>query len=587
MQEQRSGVPTLKELLNGLASFPNTGDMSIGRIGSIPITTLLTSMDGGNAEDCREQSRPPSLTVAGLALDSREVVSGDAFIALAGAQQHGLTHVEQAINNGACAVIFDPADNGRQLAETLPCRISSAVPMIAVENLGLKLGELAARFYGDPSQFMTVIGITGTNGKTSCSQFLSQMLDDCGIIGTLGWGEWGKLNKTLNTTPDALAIQKILAELLKDKKRAVAMEVSSHGLEQGRVNGVMFKGAVFTNISRDHLDYHGTMDAYVQAKLELLNKPGLAFAVVNLDDAYSELIVAAVPESVQLWHFSAKGKIADSGECVSAENILHKADGIEFDVCWQDRPQRVKVPLYGDFNVENVLAVLTVMLAMGISLDEAIKRLTCIRPVDGRMERFGTEADPLVFVDYAHTPDALDKVLSSLRKHCNQDLWVVFGCGGNRDSGKRSQMGKIAEFWADHVVVTDDNPRYENGLDIVNDILAGCSSTAWDGGRDCSRQSTAFAPSMEVRSVATGTTAWMQEVEQRMEQLPMEPVRPAKVEIIQNREQAIQKVVANAARNDCIVIAGKGHEQYQESNGICVPFSDRQVVIDALSRRNR
>ena len=584
MQEQRSGVPTLKELLNGLASFPNAGDMSIGRIGSIPITTLLTS-DGGNAEDSREQSRPPSLAVAGLALDSREVVSGDAFIALAGAQQHGLTHVEQAINNGACAVIFDPADNARQLAETLPYRISSVVPMIAVENLGLKLGELAARFYGDPSQFMTVIGITGTNGKTSCSQFLSQMLDDCGIIGTLGWGEWGKLNKTLNTTPDALAIQKILAELLKDKKRAVAMEVSSHGLEQGRVNGVMFKGAVFTNISRDHLDYHGTMDAYVQAKLELLNKPGLAFAVVNLDDAYSELIVAAVPESVQLWHFSAKGKIADSGECVSAENILHKADGIEFDVRWQDRPQRVKVPLYGDFNVENVLAVLTVMLAMGVSLDEATKRLACIRPVDGRMERFGTEADPLVFVDYAHTPDALDKVLSSLRKHCNQDLWVVFGCGGNRDTGKRSQMGKIAEFWADHVVVTDDNPRYENGLDIVNDILAGCSSTARDGGS----VATGMEPVRPTARDAGGraTQGAVAEVEQCMEQLPMEPARPAKVEIIQNREQAIQKVVANATRNDCIVIAGKGHEQYQESNGICVPFSDRQVVIDALSRRNR
>jgi UDP-N-acetylmuramoyl-L-alanyl-D-glutamate--2,6-diaminopimelate ligase len=194
------------------------------------------------------------------------------------------------------------------------------------------------------------------------------------------------------------------------------------------------------------------------------------------------------------------------------------------------------------------------MLAMEVSLQEAVKKLAGIKPVDGRMERFGAETDPMIFVDYAHTPDALDKVLSSLRKHCKQALWVVFGCGGNRDTGKRPQMGKIAEQWADHVVITDDNPRYENGLDIVNDILAGCRSTAKDGG-----------------SVATG----------------MEPVRPAKVEVIQNREQAIQKVVASAAKNDCIVIAGKGHEQYQESNGVCVPFSDRQVVIDALSRRNR
>jgi UDP-N-acetylmuramoyl-L-alanyl-D-glutamate--2,6-diaminopimelate ligase len=496
-------LPALKDLLSGLATFP---------------------------EQC-------NMPVSGLALDSRELACGDAFVALAGAKQHGLVHGEQAISNGACAIIFDPAGNGKQLAETLHRSVSASVPMIAVENLGLKLGELTARFYGDPSRSMAVIGITGTNGKTSCSQFLSQMLDDCGIIGTLGWGEWGNLNKTLNTTPDALAIQKILAELLKNKKRMVAMEVSSHGLEQGRVNGVAFKGAVFTNISRDHLDYHGTMEAYVQAKLALLKQPGLAFAVVNLDDVYSGQIIAAVPESVQLWTFSAKGQASDSGESVQAENIVHKTDGIEFDVRCKGQVKGIKVPLYGDFNVENVLAVLAVMRAMDIPLAEAAKKLAGIKPVDGRMERFGTENDPLIFVDYAHTPDALDKVLSSLRKHCKQALWVVFGCGGNRDTGKRPQMGKIAEFWADHVVVTDDNPRYENGLDIVNDILAGCKT--------------------------------------------------AKIEVIQNREQAIQKVVTSATKGDCIVIAGKGHEQYQESNGVRVPFSDRQVVMDALGRRNK
>jgi UDP-N-acetylmuramoyl-L-alanyl-D-glutamate--2,6-diaminopimelate ligase len=257
--------------------------------------------------------------------------------------------------------------------------------------------------------------------------------------------------------------------------------------------------------------------------------------VVNLDDGYSGQVIAAVPESAQLWQFSANGKTAASGESVYAENIVHKTDGIEFELRWQDQLQRVKVPLYGDFNVENVLAVLTVMLAMGVSLHEAAKRLSHIKPVDGRMERFGGTAHPLIFVDYAHTPDALDKVLSSMRKHCKQALWVVFGCGGNRDTGKRPQMGKIAEQWADHVVITDDNPRYENGLDIVNDILAGCGS--------------------------------------------------AKVEVIQNREQAIQKVVANAGKDDCIVIAGKGHEQYQEINGVQLPFSDRQVVMEALDRR--
>ncbi len=470
------------------------------------------------------------MSINGLSLDSRAITGGSAFVALAGAKQHGLLHVEQAINNGACAVIFDPAGNGKQLAEHI-----SDVPVIEVDSLGLKLGEIAARFYGDPSRSMNVIGITGTNGKTSCSQFLSQLLDDCGIIGTLGWGEWGRLHSTLNTTPDALAVQQMLAGLLKDKKQTVAMEVSSHGLEQGRVNGVTFKGAVFTNISRDHLDYHGTMEAYVQAKLELLKKPGLAFAVVNLDDAYSDQIIAAVPGSVEVWGYGALGKKSGLAKTVSAENILHKVDGIEFDVRWMTEVQRVKVPLYGDFNIENVLAVLTVMLAMDVPLVDAAEKLAHIKPVTGRMERFGEAAGPMIFVDYAHTPDALDKVLSSLRKHCKQDLWVVFGCGGNRDTGKRPQMGKIAEHWADHVIVTDDNPRFENGQDIVHDILAGCSAH--------------------------------------------------KVEVIQNREQAIQKAIVKAAANDCVVIAGKGHEQYQEINGVQMPFSDRLVVMEALKMR--
>ena len=496
----------LKDLLKGFVSFSNS---SLGM-----------------AED---------MLITGLALDSREVIEGNVFIALTGARQHGLNHVEQAINRGACAVVFDPSGDGRRLAEQI-----ANVPIIAVDGLGLKLGEIAARFYGNPSVFMDVIGITGTNGKTSCSQFLSQLLDDCGIIGTLGWGEWGKLRKTLNTTPDALETQRILAELLKDQKKVVAMEVSSHGLEQGRVNGVNFKGAVFTNISRDHLDYHGTMEAYLQAKLALLNKPGMTFVVVNLDDPYSDRIIAAVPEAVVVWGISVQGKTLASGECVSADNVLHKVDGMEFDVRWREDSQRVKAPLYGDFNTENVLIVLAVMLAMGVSMAKAAQKLAYIKPVMGRMERFGGGAQPLIFVDYAHTPDALDKVLSSTRKHCQQALWLVFGCGGNRDTGKRAQMGRIAEQRADYVIITDDNPRFESGLDIVNDILAGCSSIGRDSGN---------------------------------------------VEVIQNREQAIQNVIARAAVNDCIVIAGKGHEDYQEIKGERQAFSDSRVVLEALKKR--
>ncbi|MDD5319281.1 MAG: UDP-N-acetylmuramoyl-L-alanyl-D-glutamate--2,6-diaminopimelate ligase [Methylococcales bacterium] len=496
----------LKDLLEGFDSFSNS--------------SLGTAAD---------------MLITGLALDSREVIEGNVFIALAGARQHGLTHVEQAVNRGACAVVFEPSGEGTRLAKQI-----ANVPMLAVDGLGFKLGEIAARFYGAPSAFIDVIGITGTNGKTSCSQFLSQLLDGCGIIGTLGWGEWGTLRKTRNTTPDALETQRILAELIKDGKKAVAIEVSSHGLEQGRVNGVNFKGAVFTNISRDHLDYHGTMDAYLQAKLALLNKPGLTFVVVNLDDTYSDRIIAAVPETAVVWGISVQGKTLVSGECVSADNVLHKVDGIEFDVRWRDDSQRVKAPLYGDFNTENILTVLAVMLAMGVPMAKAAQKLAYIKPVIGRMERFGGGAQPLIFVDYAHTPDALDKVLSSTRKHCQQALWVVFGCGGNRDKGKRPQMGRIAEQRADYVIITDDNPRFENGQAIVNDILAGCSSV----GRNSE-----------------------------------------KVAVIQDREQAIQSVIARAAANDCIVIAGKGHEDYQESNGERQSFSDSRVVLEALKKR--
>lgn len=478
-----------------------------------------------------------ALSVNGLALDSRELQAGNVFIALAGAKQHGLVHLPQALAKGAAAVVFEPSETGLALVDQVP----PSVPMLAVENLGLKLGGIAARYYQYPANFLSVIGITGTNGKTSCSQFLSQVLENCGLIGTLGWGEWGSLAKTVNTTPDALETQRILASLLKSGKTVVAMEVSSHGLEQGRVNGIRFRGAVYTNISRDHLDYHGTMEAYFEAKLALLAKPGLQFVVVNLDDAHSPQIIARVPSGVTVWGVSLQGKTIAGGEVVNAGNVLHHPDGIGFDVYYRNQTQRIKVPLYGDFNAENSLTVLAVLLAMGLAFSEAVQKLALLKPVAGRMERFGGNGQPLVFVDYAHTPDALDKVLASVKKHCAKELWVVFGCGGNRDKGKRPQMGQIAQHWADRMVITDDNPRYEDGLAIINDILAGCSTQPTPG--------------------------------------------QAQPDIIQDRQQAIYKAIAHASADDCLVIAGKGHESYQESNGIQLPFSDSQVVMDALAMR--
>jgi UDP-N-acetylmuramoyl-L-alanyl-D-glutamate--2,6-diaminopimelate ligase len=471
------------------------------------------------------------LDINGLSLDSRAVEHGHLFIALAGAKQHGLVHISEVIAKGAVAVLFDPANQGSQLAEKI-----TDIPSIPVAHLGLVLGGLATRFYGNPSHKLNVIGITGTNGKTSCSQFLGQLLDNCGIIGTLGWGEWGQLNKTVNTTPDALTVQQVLAGFVKAKKQVVAMEVSSHGLEQGRVNGVHFTGAVFTNISRDHLDYHGSMEAYLAAKLNLLQMPGLKFVVVNLDDESYDKIIAAVPESAVIWGISTKGKNIEKGESVIADEVQHKAIGTEFNVHWQGVTHKIMTPLYGDFNIENLLCVLAVLLALGESLPNAAKKMQAIKPVIGRMDRCRTQANGLnVFVDYAHTPDALYRVLASLRKHCQKALWLVFGCGGNRDRGKRPQMGQIAEQWADRVIITDDNPRFEDNVKIAQEVLAGCSL--------------------------------------------------GKAILIQDRKQAIGFAIANAAINDAIVIAGKGHENYQEINGIQHPFNDKQIAEEALTAR--
>ncbi len=470
------------------------------------------------------------LTVNKLTLDSREVKQGDVFIALSGTRQHGMSFAQQAVNNGASAIIYDPEGCNENYRLNL-----KSVRLIAVDQLSKKLGDIAARFYRVPSAQLNVIGITGTNGKTSCSQFLAQVLPDCAVIGTLGWGAWGQLEKTINTTPDALSIQAILATFVQQYKKHVVMEVSSHGIEQGRVKAVDFDLVVYTNISRDHLDYHGSMQAYLAAKLKLLATPGLKKAVINIDDDYSEQIIAAIPESVEVWGFSLKGREDTSIKCVRVKNIEYRANGTEFDVVWADETVHMNTALYGDFNIENLLTVLTVLLAMGYPLPKAAGKVAQVKPIPGRMQRFGGHAEPVVFVDYAHTPDALNNVLSSIKKYVSQAVWVVFGCGGDRDKGKRSEMGRIAESLADYVVLTNDNPRTEDADQIIEDILQGCKSE--------------------------------------------------KVVVIKDREQAINKVVKQAGINDWIVVAGKGHEQYQEVGYEKFPFSDQQVIVNALAER--
>jgi len=473
--------------------------------------------------------RKDNTDIKGLALDSRKVKKGFVFIAVEGAIEHGLVYARQAVENGAFAIIYESQGcEGFDLA-SLDCY------QLQVKDLALKLGCMADRFYRSPSKQLDVIAVTGTNGKTTCSQFLLQLMPESGVIGTLGWGGKGELNKTLNTTPDALDVQQILADFVSLKKKAVVMEVSSHGMEQGRVNAVNFKGAVFTNLTRDHLDYHGSMEAYLNAKLMLFKRAELQYVVVNTDDDYSEKFLAVTHEHVNRWAFSAKGNKTCSAENVTAEEISFSLNGISFFVCRGNERCFVQSDIVGDFNLENILAVITVLLAQGNSLETAAKKVKELTPVSGRMERFGGADQPFVFVDYAHTPDALEKLLIGLRKFSSQQLWLVFGCGGNRDKGKRAEMGCVAEQLADRVIITDDNPRLEDPEQIMNDILSG--------------------------------------------------FRIKQAELIQNREKAIQSVINRADKNDCIVIAGKGHENYQDINGVKHLFSDQGVVKQALMER--
>lgn len=465
------------------------------------------------------------VAINGLSLDSRNIKAGELFIALNGALQHGTAHTMQAITNGAVAMIYDPEGMSEPLNDL------RGFKAVAIPNLSQHLGEIAARFYQHPSQQLNVIGITGTNGKTTCSQLLAQSIEDCGVIGTLGWGVPGQLEATLNTTPDALAVQKILHTLQIQGKKTVAMEVSSHGLEQGRVNAVDFTGAVFTNLSHDHLDYHGSMQAYLEAKLGLFKNKALKFAVVNLDDPSSAQVLQTLHKKVSRWGFSVSGMQVDDVQCLTAQNVTHSNAGIRFDVTWSGQTLSVSTPVVGAFNLQNAMTVLCVLLAMGWSFDKATAKLANLKAVVGRMESFGGQNQPTVIVDYAHTPDALEKVLMAARG--KGQLWAVFGCGGDRDKSKRPLMGRIAETYADHVVVTDDNPRSEASDAIINDILTGCISN--------------------------------------------------KISIINDRTTAITTAIEQASLQDCVVVAGKGHENYQEINGVKLPFSDQAVVQQALA----
>lgn len=482
-------------------------------------------------DDFFDSAAIPDCFVAGIQSDSRKVVPGDLFLACAGETHHGLKFAAQAVHQGAVAVVFEVDEKS-----ALETGVSLPVPMIALPELGKKVGEIAARFYGEPSRAMRVVGITGTNGKTSCCQFLAQALAgqlDCGTIGTLGWGFSGKLDETQHTTPEPVELNRILASLKEEGAKAVAMEASSHALSQSRTAGVRFEGALFTNFSRDHLDYYASFDDYVAAKLLLLKSPGLSFAVFNLDDPTMGKAVNATPQGVKKWGYSKQTELKWEGiELVSLESYLVTDEGLQLTIGYKDCEAALKTSLIGQFNLDNLLSVATILLAMGFGFDDMVSGLKQIRAIEGRMERFTSKEKPVVVVDYAHTPDALEKALAGVRPHCVGKLKVVFGCGGDRDQGKRPQMGAVAGRLADEIYLTDDNPRHESGDQIINEILA---------------------------SGITGAV------------------------VERDRRRAIELAIDCSSPDDLILVAGKGHETTQMVGDLELPFSDRAVVKSLLA----
>ena len=470
---------------------------------------------------------PVDLSITGLTQDTRSIRAGNAFVAIGGFGTHGLHFVAQAKAANAAVILYEPP---------APEELSVPVDAIAVPHLHARLGVMADRFHGHPSRAMTVVGVTGTNGKTSTVQLLVQAWTlrgmRSGSIGTLGAGLHDALKPTGFTTPLVLQLHALLAELHDAGAQAVAMEVSSHALDQGRVDGVHFDVAVFTNLTRDHLDYHGDMQAYGAAKARLFAWPGLRAAVVNIDDAYGRELCAALPSTTHCIGMSSRGAQAD----VRADNIVLGANGINFDLLVGDARFAVQSPLLGRFNVDNLLAVAGILHSLGDVPATIASTLAQLQPIAGRMNRLGgSDGHPLVVIDYAHTPDALEQALVSLRDHAHGRVVCVFGCGGERDRGKRAQMAQIAERNADIVIVTDDNPRSEDGDAIVADIMAG------------------FA-------------------------------HPQSVLVQRDRAAAISRAIVDAGPDDIVLVAGKGHESCQEVAGVRHPFDDTSVARAVLAR---
>lgn len=461
------------------------------------------------------------LTVEGLAIDSRQVSQGDLFFAYPGTSGDGRDYIEDALARGAAVIVYE-----KSKCKALP---AASVPLIPVSKLQEKVGVIAARYLGNPGENLFIVGITGTNGKTSCAHLLAQAFSSLGVrsgfIGTLGWGFIDDLHKNSLTTPDPISLQCKLKELSEQGATHVCMEVSSHALAQGRVSGVCFDAALFTNLSHDHLDYHESFRDYANAKARLFKTSTLRFAVINHDDEFGQLLAEGV-EAVT-WTFGLK-----HGD-VSTSKVEVEVSGLNVALHSPLGTIDARARLVGRLNIHNILAVATVLLADGSSSSMVASAIDSLRPVPGRMELFqqGEPQEPSVVVDYAHTPDALERALSSVREHSAGKVWCVFGCGGDRDRTKRPVMGAVAERLADVIIVTDDNPRHEAPQDITDQIVAGMKLTP---------------------------------------------------RVINDRVRAIQWAIEHAAADDWVLVAGKGHETTQQVGDDFFDMDDRSIVSECL-----
>ncbi|EED33854.1 UDP-N-acetylmuramoylalanyl-D-glutamate-2, 6-diaminopimelate ligase [gamma proteobacterium NOR5-3] len=465
----------------------------------------------------------PALDIAALRLDSRQVEKGDLFIALRGHAQDGREFLAQAAASGAAAALVE---------DELPLRLSP-LPMVVIPNLRHRLCEIAGRFFREPSREMHIAAVTGTNGKTTVSQLFARLVRsvgyDCGVIGTLGASLDGGVHSSVHTTPDSIALQEILAGWAGQAVPFVSMEVSSHALHQGRVNTLDIDTAIFTNLTRDHLDYHGDMQSYGEAKARLFAFESLRTAILNADDPFSRHLAQRVPTGVSVLRYG----IEDSTAEVRLSHLKLSRAGLRFrfESPWGEAT--LTCPLLGKFNAVNLLAALTAALQAGLPFKAVMEAVESLASVPGRMEPLRVAGGPLVVIDYAHTPDALRQVLLTLREQCQGSLIAVFGCGGDRDRGKRPLMAEAVSATADRAVITSDNPRSEEPLAIIADIQASMKGDYL---------------------------------------------------VCADRAEAIRLAIESAGAKDCVLIAGKGHEDYQIVGQERLPFSDTAVAQQALAR---